>query len=218
MANEPSSLAPVDEAKSVFRKLAKGPDSQADQPSQQEETDQITADLHKMEVVVDADPTLTGGIPVLRAKLAQVEAHLSVALDMTNAARSRVQKAKSRWRDLQLGLRMATDLLVATDPEVRGGRNISDRNAIASIKLQNEHQMVREAEGAKMHAEMLLQNISAKLDHLKDIRRHLRGHLRDLTEHAPVGIPPRYPLPQPGGNHASRVKGPEVDPEDLLRS
>lgn len=217
MSNEPSSSAPAEppigQAKALFARATPAP-----VPSDHAAMERVVKDLETMHVEIDPDPTVCGGAPVLRAKIAQVETFLSSCLDMVSAARVRVQHARTRHRDLQLGLKLATDLLVAKDPDVRGGRNIADRAALASIKLQDEHLMVREADGDRTQAETILQIATSKLDHLKDLRRHLRGQLRDITDNGPAGTgapaPARYTLPAPSGNLASRV---DLDPEELVR-
>lgn len=213
--DETTPRAPLDNAKDLFAKATPAP-----APGDREAMERIVSEVEGMTVEIDPDPAVSGGATVLRRKIAQVETHLSTCLDMVSAARVRVQHVRSRHRDLQLGLRLATDLLISKDPDVRGGRNISDRNALASIKLQAEHLMVREADGDRTQAETILQIVSAKLAHLKDLRHHLRGQLRDLTDNTSTGtgagrppLPSRYPLPAPSGNLADRGE----DPDDLIR-
>ncbi len=199
----PAPETPLDKAQALFAKATPAP-IKADR----EATEKIVKDLDGMTVDLDPDPAVSGGAPVLRRKIAQVEAFLSSCLAMVSATRVRVQHARSRHRDLQLGLKLATDLLVSNDPEVKNGRNIADRNALASIKLQAEHLMVREADGDRTEAETILQIATAKLAHLKDLRIHLRAQLRDLTDSTPSGTggtgshASRYPLPPPSGNLA----------------
>lgn len=212
--DETLSGTPLDNAKELFNKATPTP-----VPGDRGAMERIVSEVEGMAVEVDSDPAVSGGAAVLRKKIAQVESYLSTCLDMVSAARVRVQHVRTRHRDLQLGLRLATDLLISRDPDVRGGRNISDRNALASIKLQAEHLMVREADGDRTEAETILQIVSAKLAHLKDLRHHLRGQLRDLTDNTSTSsdgrpaLPARYPLPAPSGNLANRGD----DPDDPTR-
>lgn len=171
---------------------------QADQNQDQEGLDslQVVLDqINRMRVDLDADPTQTGGIPTLRKKLALTDQYLAETLDMVNAARVRSQAKKNRWRAMQVGLKLATDLLLSSDPDVRNGRNVADRNAIATIKLQSQHLQLRSADQEKLNAEMILKLLDDKLGQLKEIRKHLRSQLKDLSETAPVGQVPRFSIP-----------------------
>lgn len=190
------------------------------------ETDQETDDLgvesirkvlervSQMKVEIDPDPTVSGGIPVIRKKLSLVEDYLQESLDMLNASRAKLQSKTNRHRSMRIGLKLATDILLSSDPEVRNGRNVTDRQALASIKLQNETIRVQKSQEEMTNAKVVVATLTDKVGQLKDTRKILRAQERDLTELAPVGTVPRFivspskiNLPPAGGNFSAKEEG-----------
>jgi hypothetical protein len=91
--------------------------------------------------------------------------------------------------------------LLTNDPEVRAGRNLADRDAIASMKLKDEVENVSHLESVLDDLETLVTVIKAKRSDLRDVQGRLRDQMRLCQEE--IGL---------GGRWGSRVPpGVQID-------
>ena len=157
-------------------------------------------DLGKMEVHLDPDP-MEYGPGRLRKKVAEARGlltkceriYLSISRDLQ--LYTRTHRAKQLDFDLQM-----QDLL-ANDPEVRAGRNVRDRDALATMKLRDERMEIMGMEIAIQDLDAVMKVVKAKRADLRDIQ----GRIRDqkslceqeigLGRHWGAKIPPGVTAP-----------------------
>ena len=142
--------------------------------------------LRVMDVTLDPDPIqygpkrLNGKVAESRAQLSRCE---SIFLDLSQEL-SRV-KRDARLAEADFNLQMKH--LLANDPEVRAGRNLKDREAIATMKLEAEHRKINELSLFIEEVEACLTVIKAKRSDLKDIQGRLRDQIKLIQEEISLG-------------------------------
>jgi len=156
--------------------------------------------LGDLELALDPDPLIYGP-KRLNAKVAEARnmlrscegLFLQVSHDLHRYSRAlRVATAK---------LKMSKDYLFANDPETRAGRNVADREAIATMKLQEQVKEVHRLEIGTEDLKALLAVIKAKRADLRDTQGRLRDQIRLCQEE--IGL---------GGRWGSRVpNAPDID-------
>ena len=77
--------------------------------------------------------------------------------------------------------------LIANDPEVRAGRNIADRDALACIKLQAQVEEVEDLSQAAQDLETILTVVKAKRADIKDIQGRLKDQLNLCMQELGLG-------------------------------
>ena len=77
--------------------------------------------------------------------------------------------------------------LLANDPEVRAGRNLKDREAIATMKPEVEHRKINDLTLFIEEVEACLTVIKAKRSDLKDIQGRLRDQIKLIQEEINLG-------------------------------
>jgi hypothetical protein len=146
----------------------------------------VYQELAGMDVRLDADP-LQFGPKRLNGKIALSRKHLSRAGALLLEA-SRLQAYYKRsLRKAQVVLDLSMDDLLANDPEVRAGRAVSERNAIAKQKLSAEVTAVHECEYAVEELDAVLKIIKAKQSDLKDIQGRIRDQMKICQEEIGLG-------------------------------
>ena len=152
----------------------------------QERVAKIYASLSLMDVSLDADPLAYGPkrlntkVYEVRALLSRLErTYLSVAQDL--------QWFKHKLRKVQAVIDLTKHELFASDPEVRAGRNVADREALAAVKLQDEIKDKIEAEDAVHELEGVMTVVKAKRTDLKDIQGRLRDQIKLCQEEIALG-------------------------------
>jgi len=161
----------------------------------------VYEELGQLDVTLDADPLVYGPkrlnnkVAELRAMLSRCEAlFLQVAQD-----RHRFSRAH---RMMSVTLDLAKKHLYDKDPEVRAGRSVSDRDAIATGKLSDAVLETNRLELAVQDLDALLMVIKAKRADLRDAEGRLRDQMRLCSEE--IGL---------GGRWGSKVPGaPELEP------
>ena len=142
--------------------------------------------LRVMDVPLDPDPIqygpkrLNAKVAGSRAKLSKCE---SIFLDLSQEL-SRVRR-ESRLAEADFSLQMKH--LLANDPEVRAGRNLKDREAIATMKLEVEHRNINGLTLFIEEVEACLTVIKAKRSDLKDIQGRLRDQIKLIQEEINLG-------------------------------
>ena len=190
------------------------------QPLDETFADEIFTELASLEVGLDADPLvygpkrLNGKIALSRKMTARCE---RVFLDVSQ----RLSQFKRSLRQATLILDLEMKNLLANDPEVRAGRAVSERNAIATGKLKDEVQAMHHATHAVEDLEAVLTVIKAKRADLRDIQGRLRDQIRLCQEEIGLGNrwgskSPRGTELEPGQGFADGADVDEID--DLIQA
>lgn len=144
------------------------------------ESDQ-TGDLYDrlaaLQVELDDDP-LAYGPKRLQGKIAQSRRALHECENIYLVVNQRQHKARRELRAKRVGLDMAVKFLLSNDPDVRAGRNVHDRDALAAVKLKDEWLDVRKWEQMVEDLDNLMNVTKAKRTDLKDVQGRLRDQIR----------------------------------------
>ena len=153
-------------------------------------------ELEAMEIELDDDP-LAFGPKALNAKVGGVRRlltrceriFLQVSYDMQ--LYKRMHKGALADFDLQM------QNLIANDPDVRAGRNVRDRDAIATMKLRSAREKNMLLEVAIQDLEMVMTVIKAKRADLRDLQGRLRDQIKLCQEE--IGLGSRWGSRPPAG-------------------
>ena len=151
-----------------------------------EEIDAVYDELSGMDVELDPDP-IRFGPKRLNGKVAGCKKRVSrcteieISLSHSMALLTRTMRADEAELELKL-----QDML-ANDPEVRAGRSVRDREAIASTKVRDERRLLTTT---MQHVEDIKSSIAvvrAKKNDLKDTQGRLRDQIRLCHEEIALG-------------------------------
>jgi len=174
------------------------------QPLDEDYADGVFADLTHLEVPLDADPLvfgpkrLNGKIALSRKMTTQCE---RLFLDVSQ----KLSQFKRALRSAELLLDLGKKYLLANDPHVRSGRAVSERDAFAAEKLQDEVQAVATAQHAVEDLDAVLTVIKAKRSDLRDIQGRLRDQIRLCQEE--IGLGGRWGSKSPRGTEMELGQG-----------
>lgn len=166
--------------------------------------DAVFTELATLEVGLDSDPLvygpkrLNGKIALSRKMTARCE---RLFLDVSQ----KLSQYKRSLRAAELMLDLAKKHLLANDPEVRAGRAVSERDAIASGKLKAEVQAVYQATHAVEDLDAVLTVIKAKRSDLRDVQGRLRDQIRLCGEE--IGLGGRWGSKSPRGTELEPGQG-----------
>lgn len=132
--------------------------------------------LSKLSVPLDDDP-VGNGPTRLNAKIAEVRRSLVKCEDLYGAVSQTLLSLTKEVRVHRTGFDMAVKILLTSDPEVRAGRNLSDRTATATVKLQQEYLHLQNLELRLMAYEALMDVVKARRSDLKDTASRLRDQI-----------------------------------------
>lgn len=189
--------------------------------------DSLYEALKAMQVDLDADP-LELGPKRLNEKIAACRGMLSrcekIFLDVSQSLHYYKRELRRATADFKLAIRE----LLTNDPEVRAGRNVTDREAIATTKLRNEAEDIDRLTSCVEELEAVLMVIRTKRTDLKDTQGRLRDQLKVCQEEIGLGshwgrsMPPRHkaeedPAQASVNDLMNQVLGPEALPgvEDI---
>jgi hypothetical protein len=171
--------------------------------------DRVFASLEVMEVPLDPDP-LEHGPKRLNAKISEARKMLARTERTYLQVAHMLQQYKASHRGAELDFDLGMHHLLANDPEVRAGRNVRDRDAIATMKLHDEKQSLAGFEAAIMDLEAVISAVKTKRADLKDTQARLRDQIRLCQEE--IGLGSRWgSKPAPGSNAPSLDDAPRVD-------
>lgn len=163
----------------------------------------VFSELEKMEVELDDDPLqygprqLNGKVSTVRRMLTRCErVFLQNSYDL--------QLYKRTYRAVSTDFELQMQALIANDPEVRAGRNVRDRDAIATMKLRDQREEIMQIEVGIQDLEMLMTVIKAKRADLRDLQGRLRDQIKLCQEE--IGLGSRWGSKPPPG-----VKAPNLD-------
>jgi hypothetical protein len=139
-----------------------------------------------MQVELDADP-LDLGPKRLNGKIAECRGMLSrcerIFLDVSQHLHRYKRLHRAASADFKLRMR---DLLT-NDTEVRMGRNVTDREAIAANKLRTEAEEIDRLTANVEDLEAMLTVVRTKRADLKDIQGRLKDQLKVCQEEISLG-------------------------------
>lgn len=142
--------------------------------------------LGAMQVDLDADP-LEIGPKRLNGKIAECRGMLSrcekIFLDVSQHLHRYKRAHRAASADFKLRMR---DLLT-NDPEVRMGRNVTDREAVAANKMRTEAEEIDRLNANVEDLEAVLTVVRAKRADLKDIQGRLKDQLKVCQEEISLG-------------------------------
>lgn len=166
----------------------------------QQEADRMFTELGELWVELDDDPLIYGP-KRLNSKTSQVRRMLDRLEKLYLSVSKKLQLSNRAMRIAVTDLDIAKKELFANDPETMSGRSVSDREAIASGKLEREIKTVNELHLTTEDLNAVLVVIKAKRADLKDTESRLRDQIRLCSEE--IGL---------GGRWGSKVPGaPEVN-------
>ncbi len=143
-------------------------------------------EVSTMSITLDDDPIrygpkrVNGKVAATKRLVSRcTEIEISLCRDLTNLNR----KLRAATADLELSLQH----LLTSDPEVRAGRSVKDREAIASMKLRDENVLVRVVEQACEEVKSAIIVVKTQKADLKDTQGRIRDQIRLIGEEIALG-------------------------------
>jgi hypothetical protein len=178
-----------------------------------EAVDAVFSVLSVMEVGLDDDP-LQYGPKRLNGKIADARGKLTECEGLFLKVSKWLQKYRAAQRTLETELDLAKKELFANDPEVRAGRNVADRDALATMKLQDQVRTTARVTQTQCDLEAVLTVIKAKRVDLKDVQARIRDQIKLC--HDEIGLGSRWgSKPSPGTEAPDLEAAPNVDKQTL---
>ena len=169
--------------------------------------------LSSMEVELDADP-LQFGPKRLNGKVAGARGMLTECESVFLKVSLWLQKYRAAHRTLETEMDLAKKHLYANDPEVRAGRNVADRDALATMKLRQQARDLSAVAQSQADLEAMLTVVKAKRADLKDVQGRIRDQMKLC--HEEIGLGGRWgSKPHPGTTAPDLDATPNVDKQTL---
>lgn len=146
----------------------------------------IYEELATLHVELDDDPLLYGP-KRLNGKIAHTRTMLTRCEQIFLELSRRLHGCQREKRKQDALLDMAKQDLLANDPEVRAGRNIADRDAIAAIKLRPQIELTQKLETATTDIETVLVVVKAKRMDIKDLQNRLKDQIKVCQDEIGLG-------------------------------
>ena len=177
----------------------------------QDAIDHIFVSLVKMEIKLEENP-LEYGPRHFNMKTAQARRFLADTESLFLKVSSWIQKYKAAHRVSETLLELNKKNLYTNDPETRAGRNFSDREAIASVKLRSDVEELSRMVSVLEDLGAVITAIKSKRADLKDIQGRIRDQIKLCQEE--IGLGGRWgSRPPPGVKAPELPEGPK--PESL---
>jgi len=175
--------------------------------------DAVFSMLSRMEVTLDDDP-LQFGPKRLNSKVAEARRMLTECEGIFLKVSQWLQKYRAAHRTLEVEFDLEKKHLYANDPEVRAGRNVADREALATMKLRDMAQELSRLAQTQSDLEAVMSVIKAKRSDLKDAQGRLRDQIKLCQEE--IGLGNKWgSKPSPGENAPDLDHTPDVDKQTL---
>jgi hypothetical protein len=139
-----------------------------------------------MRVELDPDP-LELGPKRLNGKIAECRGMLSRCEQIFLSVSQDLHWYKRRYRQATAIHALKVQELLTNDPEVRAGRNVTDREAVANIKLRGDKEIIDRLHSAVEDLEAVLVVVRTKRADLKDIQGRLKDQLKVCQEEISLG-------------------------------
>jgi hypothetical protein len=133
--------------------------------------------MESMQIDLDVDPRLRG-IRILNSKIALARNYLTTCQNWYTTL------SKSFWqlkRDLLLNeatLDMKVNNLLTLDPEVRAGKNATDKRAMALSKTSEEVVKINDLKISILDLSMAIEVLKAKIKDLMDVQNRIKDQYR----------------------------------------
>jgi len=148
--------------------------------------DDLFEELGKMQVSLDKEP-LQFGPSRLNEKVAITRNMLTRCEQLFNSVSYHLQLYTTEQRRAKLLFSLNEKELIANDPEVRAGRNLKDREAVAHLKLRKELEHLTHIDATVHNLEIVLNMVKAKRSDLKDIQGRLKDQMKLCQEDIGIG-------------------------------
>ena len=152
----------------------------------QDYIDSIFSELGKMQIVLDKEP-LRFGPSRLNEKVAIARNMLTRCEQLFNSVSHHLQLFSQEKRKANLVFSLNEKDLIANDPEVRAGRNLKDREAVAHLKLRKEIENLTSLEATVHNLEIILNMVKAKRSDLRDVQGRLKDQIKLCQEDIGIG-------------------------------
>lgn len=146
----------------------------------------IYNDLSMMHLELDPDP-LQFGPKRLNEKVAVCRGHLTRCEKIFLQVSQDLHWYKREQRKSQTEFEIRMQDMMANDPEVMAGRNVKDREAIASNKLSGLRDVINELQVSVEDLDHLLVLVKAKRSDLRDLQGRIRDQLKICQEEVGLG-------------------------------
>ena len=157
-----------------------------DQPTLRSEIDSVYTELADMQMELDNDP-IRFGPKRLNSKVAGCKKLVSRCTEIEINLATLLAKVLRQQRTAEAELELHMQDLLATDPEVRAGRSVRDREAIANTKMREERSFCRMVTEAGEELKAAITVVKAKKADLKDTQGRLRDQVRLIQEEIALG-------------------------------
>jgi hypothetical protein len=175
--------------------------------------DSIFSLLSEMEVGLDSDP-LQFGPKRLNGKVAKARKMLTECEGVFLRVSQWLQKYRHAHRTLEVEFDIEKKHLFANDPEVRAGRNVADRDALAIMKMRDQYRLLSQTAQTQSDLEAMLTVIKAKRSDLRDVQSRIRDQIKLCQEE--IGLGSRWwSKPPPGTLAPDLDTAPNVDKQTL---
>jgi hypothetical protein len=151
-----------------------------------QEIDLVFTELADMQMDLDDDP-IRFGPKRLNAKVAGCKRLVSRCTEIEINLSTICAKILRKQRVAETELELLMQDLLASDPEVRAGRSVRDREAIANTKLRDELAWARVVTDAVEEIKNAISILKAKKTDLKDTQGRLRDQVRLIQEEIALG-------------------------------
>jgi hypothetical protein len=167
-----------------------------------------------MEVELDGDP-LQFGPKRLNGKIATARGMLTECERIYLHVSQLLQNFKTSHRTLELEFDIDKKHLYANDPEVMAGRNVADRDAIATGKLLEQARELNNLAKSLSNLEAVLSVVKSKRADLKD----LQGRIRDQIKlcHEEIGLGAKWGSKPPPGTEVPDLDNTPKVPKQTIR-
>lgn len=173
----------------------------------------IFAALEKMDVPLDADPIVYGP-KRLNAKVALCRQHLSRCQQIYLQVSNDLHHLNRALRQAKVDFDLQMQDLFANDPDVRSGKNVRDREAIATMKLRSEREAIQHIESAVQDLDSVMTVVKGRREDLKDVQGRIRDQVKLCQEEIGLGVKWGSAI-HPGSKPIDLDNHPKVDPVAL---
>lgn len=165
--------------------------------------------LSKMDVDLDSDPMMYGPKRMI-AKVAACRDHLSRCQQIFLQVSDDLHRLNRAHRKAKLDFDLQMQDLLANDPDVRAGKNVRDREAVATMKLRADREHIANIESSIQDLDAVMSVVKAKREDLKDIQGRIRDQVKLCQEE--IGLGGKWgSAPPPGARTPNLDAAPKVD-------
>lgn len=165
--------------------------------------------LSKMDVDLDSDPMMYGPKRMI-AKVAACRDHLSRCQQIFLQVSDDLHRLNRAHRKAKLDFDLQMQDLLANDPDVRAGKNVRDREAVATMKLRADREYMANIESSIQDLDAVMSVVKAKREDLKDIQGRIRDQVKLCQEETSLGGK-WGSAPPPGARTPNLDAAPKVD-------